>query len=216
MRSRSKQLQFGFTNLGGRRRGAGRKPSGPRPRVRHTRREALKPTTPVHVTLRVGPRLPSLRARASHRVVLAALAAASKPSFRVVHYSAQSNHMHMVCEADDERALSRGVQGLCVRIARGLNRLWQRMGRLFDDRYYAHHLRTPREVRNSLAYVLQSARRHGVPFEGRFDPCSSARWFDGWRNLGHTLAAISHPLANARTWLLTIGWRRHGLLEANG
>lgn len=215
MRSRSGQLEFGFTNLGGRRRGAGRKASGPRSRVPHARRERLRPTIPVHVTMRLAAGLPSLRGRRDHRIVLASLAAACKPGFRVVHYSAQSNHLHFVCEADHEVALSRGVQGLGVRLARGLNRLWRRVGRVFDDRYHAHLLRTPREVRNALAYVLQNARRHGLSCLGRLDPCSSARWFDGWRDLGHRLMSIRHPLRDARTWLLTTGWRRLGLLASD-
>jgi hypothetical protein len=101
------------------------------------------------------------------------------------------------------------MKGLGVRVARALNRLWQRTGSVLADRYHAHVLRTPTEVRNALRYVLHNARKHGRRVLG-IDPLSSGRWFTGWRD-----RAIAHasPLARARTWLLAKGWRRRGLLS---
>jgi hypothetical protein len=71
------------------------------------------------------------------------------------------------------------MQGLKVRIAKALNKFWKRRGTVFSDRYHARILRTPREVRRALLYVLQNARRHGMRLLG-VDPCSSGAWFDGW------------------------------------
>lgn len=66
--------------------------------------------------------------------------------FRLRQYSVQSDHRHLVVEGKDRRALSRGMQGLLIRIAKGLNRLWGRRGTVFADRYHDRILRTPREV----------------------------------------------------------------------
>jgi hypothetical protein len=154
------------------------------------------------------------------------VAGADRFGMRLVEFAVLSNHLHLVCEADDERALARGIKGLCVRIARALNRLWNRVGSVFSDRYHAHVLRTPREVRNALNYVLHNAALHGSRLGGP-DPCSSGAWFDGWRHgLGlkpaaavellprtPTHAASSSPLPRALTWLLRVGWRRHGALD---
>lgn len=126
---------------------------------------------------------------------------------RLPHYSPQTNHLHMIAEASDENALSRGMQGLLVRVARALNRLWARKGSVFADRYHARQLRTPREVRNALVYVLHNARHHGLSVPG-VDPFSSGRWFDGW---SRKLVFVSRgPGATAKSWLLRIGWRIHG------
>jgi len=57
-------------------------------------------------------------------------------------------------------ALSRGMNGMGVRVARGLNRVMRRRGGVLDDRYHAHILRTPTEVRRARAYLLQNARKH--------------------------------------------------------
>ena len=215
-RRRVRQAGLFERTWGGPRRGAGRKRQAVRPRVEHRTRESFRAGCPVHVTLRLADGLPGLRRRATYRRVLAALGAGcERLGMRLVHWSVLGNHLHLMVEARDRRALARGMQGLAVRLARGLNRVWQRTGRVFADRYHARALRSPREVRAALFYVLQNARRHGIAMQGA-DPCSSGPWFDGWRNgPGVADAAGERPwwLRRARTWLLARGWRRLGLLD---
>ena len=185
--------------------------------VSHAPRAAIGAHTPVLVTAKLARGLPSLRRGAARELTWRALdAAKAKFGVRVVHFSLQSNHLHLIVEARDERALGMAMKGLCVRIARALNRLLKRRGRVFADRYHARPLRTPREVRYALGYTLNNARKHGVRVEG-LDPCSSALAFDGWRERGaRALAAradAAHPPVTApRSWLLRSGWRRHGLI----
>ena len=157
-----------------------------------------------------------MRRRSAHAVLIAAFAALrERENFRLVHYSIQSNHLHLVCEALNRRELALGIQALAIRIAKRLNKLWKRAGKLFADRYHDRILRTPREVRNALGYVLNNAAKHGVAsIAGRPDPYSSGRWFDGWRGRARELETRRpSPLSRARTWLLSIGWSRHGPID---
>jgi REP element-mobilizing transposase RayT len=211
----SKQGRLPFPpGRGGRRRGAGRKPKGERAGVPHTTRPRLASRFPVHVTLRIRDGLPSLRRHATHALLHDCFVAASRSSsFRLTEYSVQTNHVHAIVEAAGRAALSRGMKGLGVRVARALNRLWQRRGSVLADRYHAHVLRTPTEVRNALRYVLHNARKHGRRVLG-IDPFSSGRWFTGWRD--RAIAGTSSPLVRARTWLQSKGWRRRGLLSIRG
>ncbi|MBI4880414.1 MAG: transposase [Planctomycetes bacterium] len=214
------QQQLAFARRGGRRPGAGRKPKGERPGVSHKTREALAARFPVHVTVRLERGLPGLRDKQTYRALKEAFAAGSdRFGFRLVQYSVQTNHLHMICEGRDKSALARGMQGLMIRLARALNRLWGRCGRVFADRYHGRILRTPREVRSALCYVLNNARRHAARL-GRalLDPFSTGFWFDGWKETGGRLPQgvagreEDPPLARARSWLLAVGWRRRGLL----
>jgi len=179
---------------------------------------------PIHVTLRLAPHVWNLRtARAARAVRPAFEIGRERFGFRVVQFSVQRRHVHIVAEADGPRALSRGVQGLSIRIARRLNRLMGRHGAVFAERYHARAVRTPREVRALLLYVLQNARHHrwsGAPRPGRpwTDPYSSARWFEGWRRWpgglrGTDAGPAAPPVVPARSWLLRVGWRRHGLID---
>jgi putative transposase len=211
MRRRARQTTFDFRTWGGRRHGAGRKPAGPRRRVSHAARPPHAPRHPVHVTLRGVGGLPSFRRGPVFPAVRRALAAASRPAFRVAQFSVQTNHLHPLVEADGGRALVRGLQGLAIRVARAVNRVLARSGPAWADRYHARALTTPREVWRGLVYVLQNARKHGAASSGP-DPCSSAPWFRGWvRPVTRPLG--TSPVARPRTWLLAVGWRRCGPLD---
>ena len=208
------QTSLDFRSWGGPRPGAGRKPRGARAGVPHRPRAPLASRHPLHVTVRLRAGLPSLRRRGAYRVLEPALVARSQRfGFRLVEYSVQTNHVHMLVEAKDRRALARGMQGLLVRLARALNRCWGRCGSVFADRYHDRVLRTPREVRHALAYVLGNARRHGVSVPpGRPDAFSSGEAFHGWRDC---LARAVRRLPSPRTWLLALGWRRHGSIPVD-
>jgi hypothetical protein len=215
MRSRRPVQQvLAFRTHGGARPGAGRKKDPARRLLPHTKRPVVTEATPVHVTLRVRPEVYSLRSRRSFRVIERALLAAGRwGDARVVHYSVQGNHVHLVAEAASRRVLARRVQGLEVRIARGMNRVMKRRGPVFADRYHARPLSTPLEVRRAIEYVLKNHRHHFGDHAARFDPCSSAAWFDGWRSPPARGDGPQPLVRPPKSWLLRIGWRRHGLLE---
>ena len=203
-----RQLGFDFRSWGGRRAGAGRKPKPGRRSVSHRRRSMHDPRCPVHVTMRVASGLLSLRDGAPFAALREALSRSSGPTFRVLHFSVQRDHVHLVVEADAPTGLSRGVQGMAIRIARAVNRALGRRGRVWGDRFHARALTSPREVRNALVYVLNNFRKHRPGARG-FDPCSSAAWFAGWRKAVPRAPGQS-PVARARTWLASVGWWRHG------
>jgi REP element-mobilizing transposase RayT len=174
------------------------------------------------VTLRVRPGVPSLRSQrfaAEFRTSLRQ--ACERSEFRVVHYSLQRDHVHLVVESAGKAALGRGMKALGARIARAVQRSFGWRGPVLDGRYHLRVLRTPREVRNAVAYVLLNARRHWQKRHGaappvRVDAASSGRWFDGWRSPLAAPPAHAHgppEVARARTWLLASGWRRHGLVD---
>ena len=142
-----RQQAFEFRTWGGRRARAGRRPNGERAGVSHLRRPALSHHHPVHVTLRVQSGLPSLRVGQLFARVQKALAAGQdRFGFRLVHFSVQSNHLHLIAEAANRRSLSRGLQGLNIRLARAINSELQRRGRVFADRYHARALQTPQRA----------------------------------------------------------------------
>jgi REP element-mobilizing transposase RayT len=209
---------------GGYRHGAGRKriPEHKRTFVAHRRRPSLPKKTPVHVTLRVVKGVPALRRPKPVRYIRRCIQLAHKDRFRIVEFSIQGNHLHLIVEAEDRRALARGMQGLKVRLARRLNALFGHEGTFFTERYHARQIRTPREARHCLSYVLNNARKHAAE-QGRtlarnwIDPFSSAPTFCGWgcttiTSAGATKPSVTRP---AEFYLLTRGWKRHGPLDPN-
>lgn len=166
----------------------------------------------MHVTLRARRGLPPFRERVLFRAIRARIAAASGDAFRVVQFSVQDNHVHLLVEAEDGRTLARGVQGLAIRIARGLNGLLGVRGRVWGDRFHSRELTTPRAVRNALVYVLMNAKKHGHIGASRLDALSSAPWFDGFARC-IAPSEDAPPVSAPRTWLAGVGWRRRGLIR---
>ena len=157
---------------------------------------------------RVG--VPSLRSGRAFAAVRRAITRGNKEWFRIVHFSAQTDHVHLMVEADDRTSLSRGMQGLAVRCAKAINRALDRRGAVWRDRYHGRALTTPREVRNCLCYVLLNFCKHLRARPG-IDPASSGAWFDGWAHppLRGPPPGPS-PVCAPTTWLLSVGWRRAG------
>jgi putative transposase len=196
----------------------------------HAIRPEHRRAEPVHVTLRSAFRpLRSQFVFPTVRMVLSETNRRWKGRFQVVHFSVQYDHLHLVVEASDRKALLGGIRGLSVRLARRVNRLVSRRGRLIADRWHGRALATPRAVRRVLVYVLGNFRKHERATTLAVDPFSSAPDFDGFAELdGHTLRNLdatiepqqardppvsASPAAPPSTWLLRTGWARHGKIS---
>ena len=227
------QVEMVFRTHGGKRPGAGRKPKGPRPGMPHAKRPEHNPRHPVHVTIRVVGNVEGLR-RGDIYLALreATIVTARREDFRIVHMSIQRDHIHLIVEADDKAALSKGVRGFSISAARQINKAIneqggdRRTGKVIGDRYHARPLTSPRAVRNTLAYCLCNWRHHGEdqtePGRGwRVDPFSSGALFFGWKELEGSpvlwpLRPTYLPLIvlRPRTWLLAKGWSQfHPLIS---
>ncbi len=231
--TRRRQLSLDLVRgRGGPGRGQGRKKNRfdyvvHRTRPFHERRH------PVHVSTRVVAGLPSLRGRrlwaAVHRGFVFGCVFGSEDGsprravFRIVHFSVQGQHIHLVCEAADRQGLSRGVQGFKVRVAKAVNKAMGRRGAVFTDRYHARTITTPTQCRHTLSYVLSNQRHHAYAERasypaGRVDPCSSALTLTGWTvarvrswaNAPPTPLDDRPAVAPPSTWLLRGGWQRGG------
>ncbi len=127
-------------------------------------------------------------------------------------------------EAEGKEAMGRGMKSVSARLARAANRVFGLRGSALAGRYHLRWLRSPREARNAIAYVLLNARKHWIERTGaappqRLDTASSGRRFDGWRQSPANSAVCgkgrspAKEVAQARTWLLRAGWRRWGLVD---
>jgi hypothetical protein len=128
------------------------------------------------------------------------------PDLRIVHFTVLGNHLHLIVEADGTRAFALGIRALSIRLARRLNEMMGRSGPVFPDRYHAHVLRTPAEVRNAVRYVLGNFESHAVrrgeraSTKGWVDPFSSAALKVPREAQGSLF--VEPATATATTWLL--------------
>ncbi len=124
-RRQPKQETFEFRSWGGPRKGAGRKPRGKKAGMPHDTRAALSRHHPVHVTIRLEKDLPSFRRQASdvrpptsglrRKPVSAMIRVAihkmlGREGYRIVAYSIQTNHLHLIIEAQSRSDLAKGMR----------------------------------------------------------------------------------------------------------
>jgi REP element-mobilizing transposase RayT len=199
--------------------GVAKKRPGPKPsafsRVPHRGRAVHKYWNPLHVTMRAVRGLPSFRAQRLSAAFERAVRTTRRDDFRVVEFSVQDDHQHLIVEADDADALARGMKSFSVRANRLFNAtLGRGRGRVWGDRYHRRDLTNARQVRNALVYCLANYKKHQRVTSGapRIDPCSSARWFQGWTAI-RTHDDGARPGEEARTVLLRSAWQKHGLIH---
>ncbi len=186
----------------------------------------------MHVVSRVAEDVGGLRRRDLYGAIRrATVVAARRDDIRIVHASIQGTHLHMLVEATDARALAAGMKGFQVSAARGINRALSkrrgvcRRGAVFPDRYHVEVIRSPRQARHAIAYVVNNWRKHGeqgrdVARRWQVDPFSTGVSFSGWREHGASGPPWMWPPSyeplvarRPRSWLLRVGWRRHGLIS---
>jgi REP element-mobilizing transposase RayT len=209
---------------------------------RHKARPEHNKRFPVHVVLRVHADVGSLRKRFMYRALREATIAVAlrelayddvKGAFRIVHMSIQRTHVHLLVEADNKLALSRGMQSFQISAAKHINREYsakmklveRRRGNVFVDRYHPEVITSPKQARRTLSYVVNNWRKHR---EDRFeyaagwnvDPFSSGVLFLGWKERAEAEVLWKwrdtyDPLVVylPKTWLLSEGWLKHGRIS---
>jgi REP element-mobilizing transposase RayT len=142
-----------------------------------------------------------------------------RSGFRVIAYSVQRDHLHFLVEAEDPHALGCGMMSIGARIARAVRRVFGGRGPVLTERYHQRVVRSPREVRHALAYVLLNARKHAAALGlavrkgvAAVDLASSGRWFAHWTRTVPP-ATDAPAVAEPRSWLLRVGWLRHGRID---
>ncbi len=200
------QTAFTFKTWGGRRRGAGRKRSSEGRAIPHRPRAEFRPYEPVHVTVRMAPWVWNLRSQRSFAIIYGALGEVrERNGLRVVEYTILGNHIHAIVEACSRRALSGGMRALSIRISQRLNAMMGRRGRVFEDRYHVHVLKTPAEARRALRYVRGNFASHAA----RGGQSLPAGWLDPYSSVAASAPRVAQgsfwadPVTRpARTWLL--------------
>ncbi len=227
------KLDIRLNQWGGKRKGAGR--PNLTGTVSHAKRKPITFSKPLHITLKLREKLPTIRNYTLFKEFKRSLQCAQKQGLFIIHFSIQHNHIHLFVETKNNRTLALGMRSLAGRFAKFMRAythkrsLGSKRGSIFKGRYHLHILRTPIEVKNALKYILLNTSKHSKLIE-HIDPYSSGIFFTEWKVLlkshSHSLIKedamfwkknfITNGLANyemvewgishPRTWLSQAGW----------
>jgi putative transposase len=169
------------------------------PGVAHQTRERVRGHTPLHINFKLQLEKGSLRNKTVLKFLAKAIARARMKNLRVVHFSLQHNHVHLLVEAQNNVTLTRGMRALIISLVMRLNRYWRKGGQRLKQRYHLHVLKTRREIINAYRYVRDNFHKHSGVFNHQTaksrDPYSS--W--GVDFFSH---AVAGALDRPRNWRL--------------
>lgn len=144
---------------------------------------------------------------------------AKKHQLHVLHFSLQSNHVHLILECVNNKALANGMKSLAGGFGRAIRKCGGGEGPVFKGRYHLQLIKKPKQMKSGLAYVLLNQSKHEelVPYSDRF---SSSAHFHQWKKLlgkdtGPLLPSrqkhrrlLPNYLSSPRSWLAQEGWQR--------
>jgi len=218
-----------FAIRGGKRKGAGRKKIY-KDLLPHSKRPPISMHYPLHITIKLKPGIKTLRKRDCYKLFRESVKQAVLFGVSVVHYSVQSNHVHLIVESKSRTALACGMKSLCIRLAKGINNIHGTIGKIFCDRYYLHILKTPTEVKEALVYVFKNTAK-AIKSKNLFDPFSSILAFKekdlllrgeiiddsilSKEKLAWFREELARILGPPTCFLLVDGWKRSKSLKAS-
>lgn len=151
-------------NRGGRRPDSGRRRFHSKG-VAHRTREPVKLKTPMHINFKYKT---YIKNKDCLRLLKRAIVNSRVMGLRVIHFSMQTNHIHLIVEAENNEILTRGMRSLTITFAKGLKK-----GKVQLERYHLHILRTLAEARNAIQYVLFNQQKHDQKKVSAIDEYSS-------------------------------------------
>ena len=211
----AKQLSFKkLSGWGGKRKGAGRK--NRTNQVAHAPRAKVSRKNPMHITMRMRKGVVNLRSHGIFKEFKRALKEAKRFGLNVNQFSLQGNHLHLIVEAQSNAFLASGMKSFGSRFAKAVLRASGQKGAAFAGRYHLHILKSPREAKNALKYVLLNQAKHLGVVE-HIDSFSSGYFFKEWHKLVKVRSWITAQLSESRrrdfshlspakSWLLREGW----------
>lgn len=169
MKSKQMSLNIYKGSRGGRRPGSGRKRLHSKG-VSHRVREKVTHRTPVHINFKYKT---LIKNKLSLKLLKRAIMNARSHGLKVIHFSLQSNHVHLIIESENNDLLTRGMRSLTVTFAKGLRR-----GKVQLERYHLHVLRSISETKNAVHYVLFNKQKHEKGTYSKIDEYSSLLMLD--------------------------------------
>lgn len=127
--------------------------------IRHTSREEIFKPSPLHLTVKLK------RADIQNKVVLRILKHAIYRSrlqgLRVIHFSLEHNHVHLYAECESNFVLGKAMKAFGVTFVRRVNKLKKIKGQLYKYRYHLRVLKSARDAKNVINYILKNGIKHG-------------------------------------------------------
>lgn len=140
---------------------AGRKPIHDKG-IRHISRPTLRRPSSLHLTVKVLRNKAEIKNKSVLKLLRHAIQRARLQGLKIIHYSLEYDHVHLLIEAENNHILGKGMQALGVSLSKGINRLKNLKGAVYKHRYHFRQITSPRQLKNVLGYIFNNGVKHGT------------------------------------------------------
>jgi REP element-mobilizing transposase RayT len=142
------------------------------PGIRHRSRMKINKPTSFHLTIKVRENKADIQSKKLLKALHHAIGRARLKNLKVVHYTLEYNHVHLLVETNDHRILHAGMQALGISFSKAINKLKSYKGSVYKHRYHQRRIGSARELKNVLLYIFNNGRKHKRTTR-RIDPFNS-------------------------------------------
>lgn len=128
--------------------------------IRHTKRPDLTRPSSLHLTVKIEKSKANLKNKNVLAILKKAIFNARRQGLKVIHYSLEYDHIHLIIEADNNRTLGKGMQAFGVTLAKAINRMRKVKGQVYKHRYHFRQITSSRQLKNVMTYIFNNGVKH--------------------------------------------------------
>lgn len=129
--------------------------------IRHTERPKFKNARSLHLTIKVRENKADIKSIKLLKALHHAIKRARLMKLKIIHYTLEYNHVHLLVEADTHHALHRGMQAFGISFSKAINKTKRLKGTVYKHRYHFRQICSSRELKNVLHYIFHNGIKHG-------------------------------------------------------
>ena len=128
--------------------------------IRHISREKINRPSALHLTIKVRENKADIKNKRILKALHYAIRRARLQGLRVVHYTLEYNHVHLLVEANDNKSVQKGMQALGISFSKAINKIKQVKGSVYKHRHHFRKLNSRREYKNVIQYIFRNGIKH--------------------------------------------------------
>ncbi len=128
--------------------------------IRHISRDRIFNPTSLHLTIKVRENKADIKTKLILKALHHAIKRARLKRLRVIHYTLEYNHLHLLVECDNHKRLGKGMQAFGISIAKAINRIKLLKGAVYKHRYHLRKITSGRDLKNVLHYIFNNGIKH--------------------------------------------------------
>ncbi|MGZ3787001.1 MAG: transposase [Bacteriovorax sp.] len=128
--------------------------------IRHTSRPFLKKPSSLHLTVKIKKNKAEMKNKSVFSLLKRAILNARRQGLKVIHYSLEYDHVHLLIEAENNHILGKGMQAFGGTFSKAINRMRKLKGGVYKHRYHFRKISSARELKNVMNYIFTNGLKH--------------------------------------------------------